>query len=143
MRIRIRIKMKIEYEKKREGGVRQEKWWRRGNGKKESGKSENIWKSSSIERWSMKNMCKYVPSCAIMIVRVRQCTVLETTINDCSTTAPLALVQILRNVATAFACHGTVSVPISCSWLINLQITGTIKWICGRNIPNKKKIKKK
>ena len=68
------------------------------------------------ERRSIKNrgkkheisayMC--VPSCAIVTVRVRQCTVLETTISDCSTTDPLALVHILLNVATAFACQGTV-----------------------------------
>jgi hypothetical protein len=78
-----------------------------------------------------------LPSRAIDTVRVRQCTVRETTIRDCSTTAPLALVQILLNVATALACHGTVCGPMSCSWAMSLHITGTIRWMCGRRIPGK------
>ena len=69
----------------------------------------------------------YVPSRAMVIVRVKQCTVRDTTIKDCSTTAPLALVHILLNDATALHCQGTVCVPMSCSCDISLHITGTIK----------------
>jgi hypothetical protein len=51
----------------------------------------------------------------MVTVRVKQCTVRDTTTRDCSTTAPLALVQMRLSVATALACHDTVWVPISCS----------------------------
>ena len=55
----------------------------------------------------------YLPFKAIVTVRVKQCTVRDTTTSDCSTTAPLALVHIRLSVATARACQDTVCVPMS------------------------------